>query len=93
MFDSEILVPEAMQEFSKVFKTLSDGNRLEIFILLLGKTLCVKAVVNSFDISQSAVSQHLRVLREAGLVNGEKRGYWMHYSANKRKVEEFIKRV
>jgi DNA-binding transcriptional ArsR family regulator len=38
------------------------------------------------------VSQHLRVLREADLVNVEKRGYWMHYSAKKEKVEQFIKK-
>ena len=82
-----------MQAFSKVLKALSDRNRLEIFILLSRRTLCVKALVNYFDISQSAVSQHLRVLREAGLVNAEKRGYWMHYSANKKKVGEFVTEV
>jgi len=80
-----------MQELSKVFKALSDRNRLEIFILLSRRTLCVKALVNCFGISQPAVSQHLRVLREAGLVSAEKRGYWMHYSANKEKVEQFIR--
>lgn len=51
----------------------------------------MNALVNQLVISQSAVSQHLRILREAGLVNREKRGYWMHYSANKEKVEQFIK--
>ena len=52
----------------------------------------MNALVNHLAISQSAVSQHLRVLREAGLVNSEKRGYWMHYSANKKKAEQFIKK-
>lgn len=81
-----------MQELTKVFKALSDTNRLKIFILLSSRTLCVNALVNHLAISQSAVSQHLRVLREAGLVNSEKRGYWMHYSANKKKAEQFIKK-
>lgn len=81
-----------MQELTKVFKALSDTNRLKIFILLSGRTLCVNALVNHLAISQSAISQHLRVLREAGLVNSEKRGYWMHYSANKKKAEQFIKK-
>ena len=81
-----------MQELAKVFKALSDTNRLKIFILLFKRTLCVNALVNHLAISQSAVSQHLRILREAGLVNSEKRGYWMHYSANKKKAEQFIKK-
>ncbi len=81
-----------MEELTKAFKALSDSNRLKIFILLCQRTLCVNALVNCFGISQPAVSQHLRVLREAGLVNAEKRGYWMHYSANKEKVEQFIRK-
>ena len=81
-----------MQELAKVFKALSDTNRLKIFILLFKRTLCVNALVNHLAISQSAVSQHLRILREAGLVNSEKRGDWMHYSANKKKAEQFMKK-
>jgi DNA-binding transcriptional ArsR family regulator len=69
-----------MQELSKVFKALSDRNRLEIFILLLRRTLCVKALVNCFDISQ-----HLRVLREAGLVNGKKEDIGCAIRPTKRK--------
>jgi len=80
-----------MQELTKVFKALSDSNRLKIFMLLSRTTLCVNALVRCLNISQSAVSQHLRVLREAGLIKVEKRGYWMHYSANKEKGEQFIK--
>lgn len=80
-----------MQELNKTFKALSDINRLKIFILLSKRTLCVNALVNCFAISQPAVSQHLKVLRKAGLVSAEKRGYWMHYSANKEKVEQFMK--
>ena len=83
---------EAMEELPRVFKALSDRNRLKIFILLCQRTLCVNALVDCFGISQSAVSQHLRVLREAGLVSAEKRGYWMHYSADKNKAEQFIKK-
>jgi len=81
-----------MQELTKVFKALSDSNRLKIFILLSRRTLCVNALVRCLDISQPAVSQHLRILREAGLIKVEKRGYWMHYSANKEKGEQFIKK-
>ena len=81
-----------MQELTKVFKALSDNNRLKIFMFLSRKTLCVNALVNCLGISQPAVSQHLRVLREANLIKAEKRGYWVHYSANKEKARQFIKK-
>jgi len=77
---------------TKVFKALSDSNRLKIFMLLSRRTLCVNALVRCLDISQPAVSQHLRILREAGLIKAEKRGYWIHYSANKKEGEQFIKK-
>ena len=83
---------KTMQELTKVFKALSDGNRLKIFTLLLEGTLCVKALVNCLDISQPAISAHLRVLREADLIKAEKRGYWVHYSANQEKAQQVVKR-
>ena len=82
----------AMQELTKVFKALSDSNRLKIFVILSERTLCVNALVNCFDLSQPAVSQHLRMLKEAGLIKAEKRGYWVHYSANKEKAQQVLKR-
>ena len=40
---------------------------------------CVKAMAQRLQMSQPAVSQHLRVLKDAGLVKAKKTGYWMHY--------------
>ncbi|MBE0477786.1 winged helix-turn-helix transcriptional regulator [Candidatus Aerophobetes bacterium] len=79
-----------LENITKICKALSDPTRLKIFLLLTEKTLCVNAIVRSLEVSQPAVSQHLRILREAGLVYAEKRGYWMHYSANKENVEQFM---
>ena len=62
-----------------------------IAILLIGSLFCVNAIVNGLQVSQPAISQHLKVLREAGLVNIEKKGYWAHYSSNKEKIDEFLK--
>ena len=69
-----------MQEYIHIFKSLADPNRLRIVDLLLSHDLCVGALANRLSISKPAVSQHLRILRKAGLVKGEKRGYWTHYS-------------
>lgn len=65
------------------FKALADANRLNILITLLNRDLCVGALAARLGISKPAASQHLRVLREAGLVRGEKRGYWTHYVVDK----------
>jgi DNA-binding transcriptional ArsR family regulator len=77
----------------QIFKALSDPTRLKL-ITLLGSYpphdcsnecnghsfLCVNALARHLGVSQSAVSQHLRVLRQAGIVDGTRRGAFMHYS-------------
>ncbi len=72
-----------MDDFLTVFKALSDGTRLKIIDLLLNYDFCVGALSRNLGISEAAVSQHLQVLRKAGLVTGEKRGYYTHYDLNR----------
>ena len=67
----------------KSLKALADEKRLEILTMLLNSDLCVGALANHLSISKPAVSQHLRILRKAGLVRGEKRGYWTHYMVDR----------
>ncbi|MCD6083848.1 hypothetical protein DRJ00_02530 [Candidatus Aerophobetes bacterium] len=85
MSDSEL------EEIIRVCKALSDPTRFRIFLLLARRTLCVNAIASFLNVSQPAVSQHLRILREAGLVKAKKRGYWVHYTADKEKINEFLK--
>jgi len=66
-----------------VLKALSSEPRLKIFRLLRDRPLCVNAITARLDMTQSAVSQHLRILKEAGLVKADKRGYWVHYSIDR----------
>jgi ArsR family transcriptional regulator len=70
---------DQMYDKVKVFKALSSESRLKIVGLLKEHPQCVNAIVERLGMTQSAVSQHLRVLKEAGLIRGEKRGNWMHY--------------
>lgn len=79
-----------MEEIISILKALSDPTRFKIFFLLSRNSLCVNALVNLLQISQPAVSQHLRVLRQANLVRAERKGYWMHYSVNQRRVKAFL---
>lgn len=93
---------EKIETLADIFKALSDPTRLRLLALLSGQSiamcngdcasqafLCVGALANQLGVSQSAVSQHLRILRQAGLVRGERRGAFMHYSINTQGVEAY----
>jgi len=77
-----------MQEAAELFKILSVDNRIEIVKHLKNGDMCVNALAAALGISQSAVSQHLRVLKAAGLVRNERKGYWIHYSLDRQALEE-----
>jgi DNA-binding transcriptional ArsR family regulator len=74
-------------KLSEIFKALSDPTRLRLIKLLNdckpgvceGGPLCVNALAHQLGVTQSAVSQHLRILRQAGLVRGDRKGSFMHY--------------
>lgn len=66
-----------------ILKALADETRMCIVKLLLGHGYCVKSLAMRLNISEAAVSQHLKILREAELINGEKRSYFMHYDVDK----------
>ena len=67
----------------KIFKALADQTRLDILKLLLAYNYCAKSLSRKLNVSEAAVSQHIKLLREVGLVTGEKRGYFIHYSINR----------
>lgn len=71
-----------MKELLSVFKALSDETRLRILKLLENGELCVCHIVAAVDMSQSKISFHLKILRDAGLVKDRREGKWMHYRLN-----------
>lgn len=82
---------EQFQDLAEVFKALSDPTRLRL-VKLLGEhrgELCVTALAHRLGVSQSAVSQHLRVLRQAGLVRGVRHGYRVHYSLDPNRLQQY----
>lgn len=70
------------EKLARFSQALAAPTRLRIVALLRGRALCVNALAAQLDVTQGAVSQHLRVLREAGIVVSEKRGYFVHYRLN-----------
>jgi ArsR family transcriptional regulator, arsenate/arsenite/antimonite-responsive transcriptional repressor len=71
-----------------LLKALADKTRYGIVQFLLTHNLCVRALSRRLGVSDAAISQHLQILRRAGLVKGEKRGYWTHYSVERDKLRE-----
>lgn len=70
------------QDLARMFKVLSVAARVRMVALLKRRTLCVNALARALEISPAAVSQHLRVLRDANVVTADKRGYFVHYRVN-----------
>jgi ArsR family transcriptional regulator len=73
---------ESAADLARVFKALSDPVRLRLLSLIAshaGGEACVCDLTGTFDVSQPTISHHLRVLREAGLVDCERRGTWVYY--------------
>jgi ArsR family transcriptional regulator, arsenate/arsenite/antimonite-responsive transcriptional repressor len=69
-------------ELSRVFKALADPVRLRLLNLIAahpGGEACVCDLTGPFDVTAPTISHHLKVLREAGLIDGERRGTWVYY--------------
>ena len=71
-----------MADQVRFFSALSSEHRINILLLLKEHPQCVNAIVQRLQLTQPAVSQHLRVLKEAGLVKAKKTGYWVHYEVD-----------
>ncbi len=82
-----------MKEAAELFKLLSVDKRIEIIEYLKKGDMNVNALATNLGVTQSAVSQHLRILKAAGLVKNEREGYWVHYSLNREALESCRQRL
>jgi ArsR family transcriptional regulator len=73
-----------------ILKALSDETRFKLIHMLLNQDLCGRALARRLAISEAAVSQHLKILKKAGLIKGERRGYWTHYAVQTEVLAELI---
>jgi len=69
-------------KLARIFRVLSADTRVRLIDLLKCRSLCVNALARVLKITPAAVSQHLRVLRDAGIVAPDKQGYFVHYRVN-----------
>lgn len=77
-----------MGDPADTLKAMSDETRFRIVTILLNHDICAGAIARRLGISDAAVSQHMRVLREAGLVTSERRGYFTHFSVDRDAIRE-----
>lgn len=81
----EPLSGEQAVELSRLFKAMADPVRLRLLSLIAsheGGEACVCELSGVFDLTGPTISHHLRVLREAGLISGQRRGTWVYYQVH-----------
>ena len=79
------------EKLARIFKVLSVNTRVNMIDLLKRRSLCVNALARALDITPAAVSQHLRILRDADIVTADKQGYFVHYRVNEATLAEWNK--
>lgn len=76
------LAEEQAAELATVFKALGDPVRLRLLSMIASQgdgEVCVCELTPAFELSQPTISHHLKLLRQAGLVDSERRGTWVYY--------------
>jgi ArsR family transcriptional regulator, arsenate/arsenite/antimonite-responsive transcriptional repressor len=71
-----------VEEFTKLFKALSDETRLRMLNILVQQECCVCEVMQVLNISQSRASRNLNILADAGFLKSHHEGVWVHYALN-----------
>jgi len=81
----EPITPTQAEPLSRMLKALADPVRLRLMSMVLshenGEACAMCDLTEGFDLSQSTLSHHLKILHDAGLVDREKRGVWVYYKA------------
>lgn len=82
-----------MREVVKIFKALSDPNRLRIIKMLQIRPLCVCEITDILQLATSTVSKHLSILRDSELITDEKDGKWVNYHLNHSTTDEYVSKL
>ncbi len=78
---------------AEINKALSADTRVKIIRLLSERAFCVGALSVRLGITPGAVSQHMRILKSAGLVVPEKKGYYVHYRLEKQALKNWAQEI
>jgi ArsR family transcriptional regulator, arsenate/arsenite/antimonite-responsive transcriptional repressor len=72
-----------MKKLIDYFRALGEETRIKIILMLFREEMCICELMDQLNLSQSAVSHHVKILKQAGLVNDRRDGKWTFYSINK----------
>lgn len=88
--EKNVIEMDKLEKYIDIFKALGDNTRFKIVLLIISSNnnVCVTAIANQLSVSQPAVSQHLKILKHAGIVISKKMGYHSHYSINLNVIDE-----
>lgn len=78
---------------AKIFKALCDEKRLLILELLRSGEKCACVLIDKMNVGQSALSYHMKILCESGIVSSRQDGKWTHYSLSKKGCEYASERL
>jgi ArsR family transcriptional regulator len=86
---------DEVRRMAKVFKALGEPTRLKIIKILAseGGYFCVGAMAKRLGISQPAVSQHLKVLKESGILDSKRMGFHVHYFVDAKTLKSYKKQM
>ena len=82
-----------MRETIDIAKALSDANRVRALMLLTDGPLCVCQIIEMLGLAASTTSKHMSILRQAGLVEADKQGRWMHYRLPSRGASKQVRQA
>ncbi len=89
--EADLLDTDDAATLAELFRTLGDPNRLRIISMLMHHELCVHDIAGLVDLSQSAVSHQLRVLRQMRLVRTRKEGRNVYYALDDEHVRDLFR--
>ncbi len=79
-----------MDKLVSFFRALGEETRMKIISMLLEEEMCICELIEKLNLSQSAVSHHVKILKQAELVNDRRQGKWIFYSINKAGFEKYL---
>lgn len=84
---------ETMKRRSLVFKALSDEKRLRVLEQLKTGETCACQLIDKLEIPQSALSYHMKILYNAGIINKREEGKWTHYSISEQGSNDLLQLI
>ncbi len=79
-----------MDKLISFFRALGEDTRIKIITMLFEEEMCICELIEKLNLSQSAVSHHVKILKQAELVNVRRKGKWTFYSINKAGFKRYL---